>query len=322
MKPIALTLAALLVITTGFAGPLHKEQVAADVKWLIHLDVDSFLTSQVGQFVAQEFIEKKVAEHAGDLKKQFGVSFDWRKIHGVTAYGAEYKMRGEPSGVLIIDTDLAVADMLEAVMALLGSQTGKDSPLTKVQTEPFPIYTMKNQVFGAPLKGNLFLLSRSKDDLEKACKVVAGKEANLTSTKTLNRFPDAPKGFIFLGVAEGFIDAPLPPQAKVLKNADGGQVVAGEKGDKLFVQLSLSGKDAESATQIQQVLQGLLALASLAQSENKDLQELTQATKITGSDRVVTVNLEVPISSVMEHVASEQKKSSGKKKHSRKSAEQ
>ena len=312
MKFIAPALAILLGAATSPAGPLHKEQVAASAKWLVHLDVDSFLGSQTGGFVAQLF-DKDVKKHTEDLNKQFGVKLDLRSIHSVTAYGTEYKMRGEPSGVLMVQSDLPVGNMIEAVMAIFDGTAGTNNPLKKIQTKPFPIYTMHHQVFGTPLKTNLFLISRSRLDLEKGCEVVLGKSANLTSTKTFSAFPEAPNGFVLLGVAEGFIDAPLPPQAKVLKNADGGQIVAGEKADKLFLQLSLSGKDAESATQIQQVLQGLLALASLAQGENQDLQQLSQAAKVSSNDKVVTVNLELPVSTIIDRVNSEHTKSEKKK---------
>jgi hypothetical protein len=313
MKPITHVFAVLLFVTTGIAGPLRKEQVGADVKWLVHLDVDSFLASKVGEYVMQEFVEKKLTKQTTDLKKQFGINLDWHQIHGLTAYGSEYKMRGEPSGVLIIHSDLAVADMIEAIMAVLDAQVPSGNPLTKVENKPFPIYSVKDAVFGAPLKGGLLVISRSKDDLQAACKIILGTSANLGSAKMFSSLPEAPKGFIVMGVAEGFVDAPLPPQAKILKNAQGAQIVAGEQADKLFLQLSLSAKDAEAATQIQQVLQGLLALGALAQSENKDLQELTQATKISSSEQVVTARVELPVATVLDHVAAQEKKISERK---------
>ena len=42
------------------------------------------------------------------------------------------------------------------------------------------------------------------------------------------------------------------------------------------------------------------ALVSLSQSENKELMDLVQSTKVSTGDKVVTVNLEYPISKVME----------------------
>src|SRR3954470_3288602 len=69
MKSMIHVFAVLLFITTGIAEPLHKEQVGADVKWLVHLDVDSFLASKVGQFVMQEFVEKKLARQTSELNK-------------------------------------------------------------------------------------------------------------------------------------------------------------------------------------------------------------------------------------------------------------
>jgi hypothetical protein len=59
---------------------------------------------------------------------------------------------------------------------------------------------------------------------------------------------------------------------------------------------------------MQQVFQGLMALALLNKSENKDLQQVTQATKITSNDKRVNVSLELPVATVIAKVTAEQQK--------------
>jgi hypothetical protein len=59
---------------------------------------------------------------------------------------------------------------------------------------------------------------------------------------------------------------------------------------------------------MQQVLQGLLALAALSQPENKDLAMLVQGVKISGSEKSVTLNLEVPAATVIAKVREQQPK--------------
>ena len=60
------------------------------------------------------------------------------------------------------------------------------------------------------------------------------------------------------------------------------------------------------------------ALGALAQTENKDLQELTQATKITSSEQVVTARVELPVATVLDHVAAQEKKIGERKQRSSK----
>jgi len=304
MKPITLTLAALLSLAAAaaLAGPLRKGQVPADAKWLVHLDIDNFLASQLGGIVSRDLIDKHVARQASELKTKFGIDLDWRKIHGLTAYGVDYKARADSGGVLILHSDLDIINSLDVVIGILAATAGENNPLKKLPGEAFPTYALKDKVFGAPLPGNLFVLSRSRQDLDKACRVIAGKAPNLVSTKALKVFPGASEGFFLLGIAEAFSEAPWPPQAKILKNADGGQFVAGEKAGKFYFKLALSANDADAAAQIQQVLQGLLALAALTQDKNKDLQLLTQGTKIGSNDKTVTMEFELPVSAVMDRV--------------------
>ncbi len=73
----------------------------------------------------------------------------------------------------------------------------------------------------------------------------------------------------------------------------------GEKADLLFVNLALKAKDSEIIQQIRQVLEGMTALVALGQSENKELMELMQGTKVSSTDKIVTVNIEYPLAKAM-----------------------
>ena len=111
------------------------------------------------------------------------------------------------------------------------------------------------------------------------------------------------KTFFFLGVAEGFsADTVLPPQAKLLQLADGGRVVLGENADQLFLDLALKAKTSEVVTQMQQVIQGLIAMASLGKPDDKDIMQLVQSTKVSATDKVVSVNVEYPVEKALQRI--------------------
>jgi hypothetical protein len=309
MKTIALTCAAAwIAAVTGFAGPLQKEQVSAEAKWLVHLDVDKFRDTEIGRYVGRELLDPKLAKPSSDISKQFGIEVDWRKIHSITVYGSDLKGHPEANAVVLVQSSLDLAKSLDAVIDKLTESGDAKSGLKKIETDQGPLYRIHHEAFGAGLPGGLFLLSKTQEPLEKARSVLAGKSPNLTATKTFGAFPDATKGFLVLGVSDAFANMPLPDPAKALKNAEGGQIVAGEKAGNLFLNLALNATDAEAATQMQQVFQGLMALALLNKSENKDLQQVTQATKITSNDKRVNVSLELPVATVIAKVTAEQQK--------------
>jgi len=311
MKLITIVLAGALGCLTALAGPLQKKHVAAETKWLIHVDVEDFLGTQVGQFIGTEILDKQLAKPTRDFQQQFGIEFDWRKIRSLTAYGTDFKSSAQDKGVLLIESSLDVAKSLDRMIEKQAEAPTKNRvPLSKVQEASFPLYAVHG-VFGTPVGADMFLVSKSKTQLENARRVLTGKAANLTSVTNFPAFAETPKGFLVANVADGFgTAAGLPSQVNAFKDAEGGQIVAGEKATNVFLNLALHARNTESATQMQQVVQGLVALATLSQSENKDLQRLGQGIKVSGSDKTVTVNVEIPASDVIAKAGASQKKRS------------
>lgn len=306
MKLLTCSLAlAFAIANATHASPLQKDLVPSDAKWLIHVDLDQFRKTEVGQFVAKEVIEKQIAPQQAELKKSFNFDFDWTKINSLTAFGSDYKMQPDANGVLLIKTSLKPQLILDA---LLGQQTlvAKDSEglIKKLSDGPGTTYAIKDNFFVSVLRDDVLMLAKSRPLLDKANKVIEGKSANLSTSEAFAGFPTAPKAFFFLGVAEGFNEnMALPPQAKVLQMADGGRLVLGENASKLFLNLMLKTKTTEASQQIQQVLQGLVALATLSQSQNPEVMQLAQSLNVKSEKQFVTLGLEYPVSKVLDQLS-------------------
>ncbi|MBK7997745.1 MAG: hypothetical protein IPK15_03165 [Verrucomicrobia bacterium] len=308
MKPF-ITLLTLTALTfSAVAGQLQPTHVSDNAKWVAHLDVAKLITTELGGYLGRTFMDKKLAKPTRDLE-QWGIDFDWRDIEGITVYGTSFSKNPDTEAVVVIKSSFNFTEAIEIVIDRIAEYGGDDRPIQKVQSEPFAIYSAKGEVFGTPFGKELFLLSKSKAELEKARSVLDGKLANITKSKNFPGVGAAEGGFLVAAIADGFQTvANLPPQVRGLKNAESGQINAGEKADKVFVKLSVNTRDNESATQMQQVLQGLLALAALSQEENKDLALLVHGAKVSGTDRTVTVNLEVPSETVIAKVSEKQPK--------------
>src|SRR6185369_11632247 len=140
--------------------------------------------------------------------------------------------------------------------------------------------------------GKLVVLSKSREAVEKAEAVLSGKSANLSTGKAFSGFPETPKAFFFLAIAEGFNeDAALPPQAKVLKMTEGARLVLGENAASLFLNLALKAKSSEVMTQMQQVIRRTVGLTPFRQPANADVMQLAQSVKVSGDDKMVTVGV-------------------------------
>jgi hypothetical protein len=305
MKHLARALSLTLVLISAVsAGPVQKERVPADAKWLLHLDFDKFRASKVGGYLTREVLEKKLAGPKADLKRDLNFDLDITKISSITAFGTDYQSHPDANGVLLIKTDLDVQKALDGAIQKISADSGGSAEPIKKLPGSSAAYSINDDVFVTIRPDKLVLLGKSRQPVEKAAAVLEGKAASLNSSKAFSGFPEVPKAFFFVAIAEAFNeDTPLPPQAKVLKMTDGGRLVLGENAENLFLNLTLKAKSSEVVSQMQQVIQGTVALASLSQEENPDLMQLAQSVKVSSDDKMVTVGVEYPVAKAIEKLS-------------------
>lgn len=304
MKTLGTITAIAIATLAATGGPLKPSQISGDAKWVIHLDVEKALSTELGSQIGRQILDRQMAKPIRDLD-QWGISFDWRDIRGLTVYGTDFKKATSGHGVLLVESSFDFVEAIEVVIDRLLAASVDEKPIEKIQSEPFAIYSAKGEAFGASFGKDTFLITKTRADLESARKILDGKTANIALATKLPKASE--DSFLLAAVTEGFLaHAPLPPQASGLKNAQNGHITAGEKADRMFVSLSVNTRDAESAMQIQQVLQGLLALAALNQDSNKDLAQIAQGAKVSGAEKEVTVNVDIPSQTVLAKLKSKQ----------------
>jgi hypothetical protein len=301
MKRTATILVLLLLAGAPAMGaPIPKTLIAADAKWILHLDADQFRAGKVGTYFLEQLLEPKSAKAKADLKRELNFDLDWRRVHGITAYGSGYKPDNDTSGLLLIRTDLDVKSALEAAI----TRQAPELRVEKITDAAVPLYRLNDQAYVACESGGVLLVSKYRAAIDKGHAVIAGKSANLASATALSGYPDAMSGFFFLALAEGFgQNAQVPPNAAILKQAVGARVVLAEREERLRLILDIKAASADVASQIQQVAQGLLALATLNAEQNPDLKKLTQSAAVSTADTLVTLKLEVPVADVIEKMA-------------------
>jgi hypothetical protein len=147
------------------------------------------------------------------------------------------------------------------------------------------------------MKEGPIILSKSQDRVDSARELLAGKGANLASTKSFGELLSVSNSFFVVAAAQAFGPTELfPAQAKVLRMADGGCVALGEKDDHVCLKISLRGKTAEVTKQIQQVIEGMVALVKLGQPDIPDVVDLANSIKVSTLDDLVTLSADYPTS--------------------------
>lgn len=304
---LTLTVAGLTGLT-AFAGPLPVAQVDAGAQWLLHVDLDAFRASQIGGKIVRDRIEEPMAKAASEIKSQLGVDFDWTRIHGATVYCTSFAAPGQTKGVLLLDTDLDVRAGLDAAIAK--QPEGNSGRLRLIETGANPVYWVKDESYVALVAGGPVIAGKFEDEVRRARDVVLGSVPNLVASNPFAGYPATPAGAVVYGAVQGLGEnVPVPPQAQVLKKADGMRLVVTEGAGNLAINLSMKTKTAEVAQQVQDVVQGMMALAVLGQNGNPDLQDLIRGLKVSGGDRMVTVDLSYPVAKALQKM--DEQKSAG-----------
>lgn len=282
------------------AATLPKKQIAADAKWLLHVDLQNLRQTKLGEFATKGVLEKAVAP----LKSQVGIDVNGlvERVSSITAYGTDFQKNPEANGVLLVQMDAEAQKIVEGFLAAQMLADSKGA-IKKSQQDGVALYSADNKLSLAIHPNHLVVVGKSQKQIDKATEVLAGKAQNLTASDAFSDFPALPNAYFFLAVAEGFNEnSAIPPQAEVLRKADGARVLIGEATEKLFVDLALRARSLEVSQQIQQVIEGIRAMVSLSQIENKDLQELVRSINVSTKGKMVSVRAEFPVGPLIKKI--------------------
>jgi hypothetical protein len=279
------------------AGPIKRADVAADPTWVLHLDLDSFKTTTIGQFVLSEMDKPEAKDKLAALQTIF--NFDVRsQLHGVTLYGASEKPE---DGVLMIYADF------DANRLLTLAKAGQDYQATDHNGHTIHSWVndkkkakgdAKPRIYAA-IQGPRVILGQSEDRVGLALDVLDKKSANLASTKS---FPEmgasAPGNFVQAAARK--MDIPgSDPNAVIMKLSKMLQFDLGESKEKLQATLSVVAESNEVAGQIASIGQGLMSLLKL-QQDKPEAVKFANALSLKQDGTRVVASLTLPSSDVLE----------------------
>lgn len=295
------------------AGPLQPAHIAADARWVIHLDLEALQVTTVGHTLAAEAIEPQMTKVAAGLKLHLGFDFDWRRIRSITLYGTEYGGPERLRGVMLVDTDL---DLVTAFERALQKQAewgqAQNGDLQLLEAGPHPLYSIKEDLYVALQPGAPAVVGKARRTTLRARSVLVAGAPNLNTSSELAHLVTAGPGGFLLLAAEGFsAAAPNEPQARVLKMAEKLRLSLTETNGQLQATLTLQANTADTARQMQQIVQGMSALAALSQPDNPDLQKLVNGLRTSVDERQLQLTLTLPAAEVAAKIAEDQRRKRG-----------
>ena len=308
---VSLVAIALLVAFTGLAQaePLNAKHVAADAKWLMHVDFDSARSSELAKEIHEKLMSHdKAKEHLQKVIEETGV--DPRKdLHSATLYGTSFKPH---TGVLVAsaqgDKEKFLAHLKKKPDYKAVSEDGHELHSWTEHKGKKGEHT----AYAASPKEGMMAFARSAAEVKAALAVILGKSASLGSDSRLAA--DVPAGAILVARAAGMAKADLPTKSPVLRGSDELSVAFGETKGEIFLTSRLVTASAEDAKKVVSVVEGFRAMGELRYSDDQDSLKIVKALKIEAADKVVEAEWRAPTKDILEMAQREKAKQQEMKK--------
>lgn len=276
-------LAALFLLTPlAAAGTLEPRHVAADARWVAHLDVEALARSSLLDVLAESGHDVRAEIDLEGLRAKLGLDL-LADLHSATLYCAG------PSSedvVAVLATTAAVDDAMLKLDGLgarkidLGGRAvhvlgeGRDAGYAAVLP-------------GAGAEQRVVVLGKSEPLLLRGLAVLDARAPSLAQPVANSvRTRPAPGSIVFAASAQNLaelVDLDAGQASTVARLAQSFSFDAGEDRDALFAELRIETQSPEDALRVQQVGQGVVALLALAgqdPSVAQPLQRLTSALRV------------------------------------------
>lgn len=286
---IALCLVAvvgLLAIRSVDAAPLKSKDVAADAKWVMHVDFDAMRESKLGGVVrekclASEDVQRKIKKFQEDT----GVD-PTKDMHSATLYDTKFV---EHSGVAIfraghIDSKKLLAKLKDKHPDHKAEKHGDVTVYTWTEGKG---HKHEHQVSGAIYGRDAVLFSRDAKQLTAALDVLSGKADSLSDESPLAEVPR--KGTFVLVRGVGMNKEKTPFHLAVIRRSKQLALAFGQNGSEVFSQGLLVAPNADSADKVRDVMEGFRALTQLRFGDHDKRGEMLRSVKVAVAGSTVVL---------------------------------
>lgn len=268
----------------ALAGPLDQRHVAADAKWVVHLDADALRASPTArQFGGLWLSSKSAQDGLQRLRETIGLD-PVKDLHALTFYGDQLK---EHRGVAIVRSERDQPRLT----AFLAKQP--DYATDQYKSHQLHTWTRRRgdreqTLIGCFYGSDLLLFGEHAGDLQAALDVLDGERPAL-DRGDLPLGAEAPPGTILLIRAADLANAELPFKSPVIRLSELLGIAIGERGGKTFVDARLVTKSEQNAADMRDVAVGLVAMARLYRDSDEDALKILHAVEVATEGRTVVL---------------------------------
>ena len=309
--------AMLGLVSMAKAEPLELKQVAADAKWVVHIDVDAMRGSSVIEKAYYKVSDalKGAEQHLDKVRDYFGMDLR-NDLHGVTVYS---KTIGRPDGVLIVYANVDQKMLLEKAERAPDHKALKYGAYELHSWIDAKGKKVEHPVAGTFYKPNVIVFAPTFDALKAALDVLDGKSPSLAG-KGSPLAAEIPAGTMVLARAVGLAGAKLPWKSPLVTQSDTFSLALGESQGQSFADAKLVTKSAETAQQVKAVVDGARAMAELQHGNDAEAMKLVRKFKVNADDKTICAEFRAPaeevwaqIEKAWEQVAKHRKQRAGKR---------
>ena len=302
---LILMVVVLLSTVPVFAGPLMKQQVSATANWVVHLDYEQAIESQIGQLVRQEMAKFGIEEKLEDFATVFSFH-PVDDIRDVTVYGSG---PAHEEAVVIIEGKFDPEKLLALVR--LNEQYEEidygDITLHKWLHE-HKKGGHRHIMYGCLCDGDIVVMSAGLDAVTQAIDVLKGTASNAASG-VFDQVELNTQG-AFLQVAANGVAEMAREQGKCagFGQTDEIGLAIGETEGIFYIDMGLLTKSEEAASGITKILEGIGALSSLAGQERPVLAEFVQRVQLSCQGNAIQMHFEADSESLFQFLKDQAEK--------------
>ena len=268
---------------TAAAGPsgLQMSIVPADAQWVMHLDMERFVSSALFKLLTEvkggAGIQLQAEQFVGKFKMD-----PLKDIKDVTVFG---RARAGEEPVVAVSGNF---DKTHILGLLKAESSFKETPYGK-----HTLYSWEGEHFGVFVNDNLALITEKEADIKSALDALEGKSKNAPASPLLSllkkesgnamiEFALADIGGLTGQVKDAGAAQALPAMLTQMQSITG---IVSETGDTLKMKIEIGAESVQVAQSIEQAIRGIIALLNLQFAA--DAQPFTQGINIkSDGDRV------------------------------------
>ncbi len=293
--------AALLLGVQAYAAPLKTQDVAENAKWLVHVDVECVINSELGKHLFdQTNLPPKAKVGLSFIKGLFGVDL-LKDISGVTVYSSGPK---EEDGVLIVRGPFSP----EQTLNLLKLSGGYECVPFGSRSIHKGVDEKKGKPFAVCfLESGAAVLSSSAEKVQAAVDVVDGKLPCLKPSGDL-KIPESAGGMLLVATKDKVGFGEMAKTAVLQKSGVSGNLFLAEVSGCLELGVQIFCDSPETAAQIEQVVRGMMAGVALAKDKNPELAEIVGGMSVKNEGGAVSAKISCPVAKAFDFIKAQEAK--------------